>query len=309
MLKLIVDDREGAVIPFFTTYTNFNVLVQRIQIGDYIISNNDKIVAAIERKSWADLSASIKDGRAANINKMLSLREQTSCKLFYLMEGKSRYTPDKKFARIPYKNLQAHLDHLIMRDNITILYADSPADTAVRLAEFMTNYLTLPNSITQISLPVEPISGASELNILTTTVPKTDAEIITAMWCCIPNITNKTAQCFAEYHIADLFYNRIAYDTIANLCYANGTVIGKRAKKIFAVATDNVSNYAIYCRIMAEIPGLTKRTAALILVQIKFVDLLAGVFTVQQLADIKKTEKSRIGDAVAKKIYKFLIKV
>lgn len=321
MLKLIVDDREGAVIPFFATHASFAVVVQRIQIGDYIITQNDKIIAAIERKSWCDLAASIKDGRVANINKLLGLRQTTGCRLFYLMEGKSRYTPDKRFARIPYKNLQAHLDHLIMRDNVCMLYADNPADTAARLAEFMTNYLSLPNNTNTIvpaghsvivtggTPTIGTETNTSELDILTVTMPKTDDEIISNMWCCVPNITTKTVPCFTAYHIADLFLGSIDIATVAAMCYTNGSVIGKRAKKITSVATNNIANHAIYCRVLAEIPGLTKRTAALILVQIKFIDLLRGIFSIQQLADIKKTEKSRIGEAVAKKIYKFLVQI
>lgn len=314
MLTLIIDDREKAVIPFFKEYQNIDtktqnieIKIQRIQVGDYIISRNDKIIAAVERKSWTDLAASIKDGRATNINKMISLREQTGCKLFYLMEGKSRYPPTKKFARIPYKNLQSHLDHLTMRDNVHILHSDSEEDTAIRLIEFMTNYLTLPT----LSTDVESVENVrDDQKILTTTVPKTELEIIYNIWSCIPNITSKTATLFiSTYHISDLFLGLISKATISTMQYPNGSIIGKRSEKIINVIDNTcVNNHKIYCRILAEIPGITKKTAALILVKVKFNDLLCGTLSLQEIADIKKTEKSRVGIAIAKKIFMFLVK-
>jgi ERCC4-type nuclease len=309
MLQLIADDRERFVTPFFATYDNFEIVKKRVQIGDYIISENNKIIAAIERKSWVDLAASIKDGRAANINKMISLREQTGCKLLYLIEGHARNAPTRKFARIPYKNLQAHLDHLIMRDDVCVIYSTNPEDSAARLVEFMNNYITLAPKIAPI---LEPVGGATnEMDILSIVVPKTDLEIIYALWSSVTNITSKTASLFVDkYHISDLFLGKINAATIATMRYPNGTIIGKRAAKIVACAdADNVSNHSVYCRLMAEIPGLTKKTAAIILTKIKFIDLLSGKMTVAEIADIKKSEKSRIGPAVAGRIYKFLVNV
>jgi ERCC4-type nuclease len=107
------------------------------------VCKNEQIVAIVERKTWNDLAASIKDGRKENINKLLSLRESTNCKIIYLIEGKARYKEDTKFARISFKNLEAHLDHLIFRDNIAIIYSDSVSDSASRLVTLAKNYSTL----------------------------------------------------------------------------------------------------------------------------------------------------------------------
>lgn len=349
MLQLTIDDREKAVIPFFKdSYDNFDVKVSRIQISDYIISQDNKIIAAIERKSWADLSASIKDGRTANINKMISLREQTGCKLFYLMEGKARYAPTRKFARIAYKNLQSHLDHLTMRDNVFVIHSDSEEDTVARLIEFMTNYLSL--KVTKPVAPLElkgllvvetPIAEvdtvgghkqnvqneqsdmdvdvidqnylacASDMVLLSTIIPKTDLEITYNMWSAIPNITSKTASIFIEsgYQIYDIFLGHIDKSIIFTMKYPNGTIIGKRSEKIVAcIDNSNSNNTTIYCRILAEIPGLTKQTAAILLTKINFNNLLDGQMSIEEIADVQKTEKAKIGMCVANRIHKFLIK-
>jgi ERCC4-type nuclease len=308
MLKLIVDDRENAVIPYFKKYDNFTIQVQRIQIGDYVITQNDRILFCIERKSWADLAASIKDGRSTNINKMISLREQTGCKLLYLLEGKSRYAATKKFGRIPYKNLQSHLDHLVMRDNVFVIHANDQEDSVNRLTEFMTNYLSLQVPNTEIAV-IGGTNTDNKLKILTAVVPKTDAEIISNMWSAIPNITEKTAALFSEYHISDLFLGNVDKSTIAQMRYPNNSIIGKRSEKIIKVIDNaNTNNFKVYCNILSEIPRITKKTAALILLKVKFNDLIAGKLSIGEIAVIKKTENRTIGIASAEAIYKFLVK-
>lgn len=322
-LKLVCDDRERAVIPFFEeSYIKndygVSVEVKRLQIGDFAMMYNGKIIANFERKSWVDLSASIKDNRMDNVNKMLSLREQTNCKLLYIIEGKCRNSPTKKFARIPYKALLAKLDHLIMRDDIHIIYSKDPADTAVRLIEFCTNYLSLLQKM-GAGVKNEIVEGEEtqneepekqkDMDILCTAIPTSDLQIVYKMWSSIPNITNTTATLFidAGYHISDLFLGKISEQTIYTMKYPSGTIIGARAKKILKVLDDN-SNYKHKCNIISSIPGVTVKTAAVILVTISFVELLQGKYTVDHIAEIKKTEKTKIGKSAAEKINKFMIK-
>lgn len=316
-LKLLVDDRERAVIPFFKEeYIDVELEVKRLHISDYAIMQGDKVLVAIERKSWRDLSSSIKDGRIENVNKLMSLRESTGCKVIYLIEGRCRNKPSKRFARIPYKSLLAHLDHLMLRDNIYVIYSNDEEDTAVRLIELCTNYLSLNlpvvgGSIEESQESQESRETKKELDILTTVVPKTDISIIYNLWSAIPNITTKTATLFidAGYHISDLFLGKITKDEISVMKYSNGTIVGKRAEKIIKIKdNDNNDNYKHYCNIIAEIPGITKKTAARILIKATFNELLSSTLSIDELANLKKTEKSKIGQAAATKIYKFLIK-
>lgn len=313
MLQLVVDDRESAVIPFFAEeYNDIEVKVKRLQIGDYAIMQDNNVLLCIERKTFSDLSASIRDGRINNTNKLISLREQTGCKLIYLIESnKSRYKPNKKFARIPYKNLLSKLDHLMIRDNIHVIYSVNEVDTVSRLIELATNYISL-------NIELTPIVGASPQNevhdgisILTTTIPKTDLEIIYLLWSTIPNITTKTATLFidAGYHISDLFIGNITKADISTMKYKSGTIIGARAAKILKICdNDDIDNYKHYCNMLATLPMITKKTAVLILLKVSFNDLLRGKLSEKCIADIKKTEKTKVGATAAKNIYKFLIK-
>lgn len=309
-LKLIVDDRESKVIPFFKDeYQYIEIEVKRIQIGDYAIMQGDKIIAILERKTLTDLSASIKDGRTKNVNKLISLREETGCKIFYLIEShKARYSPTKKFARIPFKSLQTHLDHLCMLNNIFIINSISEEDTAARLIEFCTNYLSLN---IPVSTPInnDTITTGGDESVLTTVIKKTDLQIIYNLWSQIPNITSKTASLFIEkYHISDLFLGNISKEEISTLKYPNGTIIGKRASKIIAVKdNDNIQNYKYYCNILAELPMITKKTAVKILLEVTFNDLLRGELSEETIANIQKTPKVKVGKAAAANIYKFLV--
>lgn len=97
----------------------------------------------------------MKDGRKENVNKLIQLRNETNCNIIYLIEGKARYKEDTKFSHINFKNLEAHLDHLILRDNIGIIYSNDNSDSAARLIGLAKNYSTI--------ISKNKVTGSSEL--------------------------------------------------------------------------------------------------------------------------------------------------
>ena len=68
-MELIVDDRERAIITYLERLTHFKV--ERITVGDYAFVYKGKVILIVERKTLADLAASIKDGRMLNNLKLL----------------------------------------------------------------------------------------------------------------------------------------------------------------------------------------------------------------------------------------------
>lgn len=303
--KIIIDDRESAVIPFFTEYDDINIEVKRLQIGDYAIQYNDVILFIIERKTWKDLAASIKDGRKENINKLIYLRDNCACKIIYLIEGKYRYSQSTLIGGIPFKNLQAHIDHLMMRDNVYMIYSASAENTEQRLIEFTRNYMTL-------NIPANPSTDISSggKSLLTEVIPKTDLDIIYQMWETIPNITSKTASILIanNIRISDLILGKVKKENISTLTYPNGTIIGKRAEKILKIVYTNSENINVYVNILSAIPLITKKTAKIIFEKISIDDLLLEKISIESLSEIKKSEKSKLGKKAAENIYKFLIK-
>ena len=146
-MLILADTRERAVLPFITASIDavkekleINFVVEQINTGDYIIASNDQILLCVERKTHEDLAASLKDGRYQNKEKMIDYREKTGCKLMFIIEGKVNPSPEKRFARIPYKYLKAAEDHLMLRDNIFVVYSESLAQTAKFLVDYALVY-------------------------------------------------------------------------------------------------------------------------------------------------------------------------
>ena len=286
MFKLIIDDRERKVIPFFKDIeTDIDIQVERINIGDYCIKWSDNPVIIIERKTWKDLAGSIKDGRKENVKKLLFMREKyPQCKIMYLIEGKPRHAPSRKFCRIPYKNLLSHLDHLMIRDNIHVIYSKSCEDSAQRMLELIQNLSTmdLTEMFPVADCETSDISGGVPeiTDILKTKFTPGDLQTIYRMWECIPNITNKTASIFIDQgiHISDFLLDQaITEEEIYILKYPSGVIIGKRAKKIVKVRDFNLpGNQRVYIAMLSCIRGLSKNSAKIILNNFKMQDILRG---------------------------------
>ena len=166
MFHIIVDDRERAIFPYLeqpAKASQISYAIRRINVGDYAICCDKQIKMIIERKTWEDLAASFRDGRKANVAKLLSARQETGCILTYLIEGPACPRPGALFGRIPINNLRAHLDHLALRDNIHIIYSSDLAYSGMRLFELAKNMrsLTTPtHSATQ--QPSQPDAQPSQ---------------------------------------------------------------------------------------------------------------------------------------------------
>jgi len=133
-LKIIVDTREKFVFDHLNKFT-YNYEISQVTIGDYAIvdTTNDKIIASIERKTYEDLAASIKDGRYQNKEKMISLREKTGCQLYYIIEGTAFPSETRRFGKIPYKVLESAIDHLSYRDKFIVIYTENVQHTIERI--------------------------------------------------------------------------------------------------------------------------------------------------------------------------------
>jgi ERCC4-type nuclease len=149
-MQVLIDDRERSVITFvekFSEKYHISYKVKRITTGDYAIIHSNQIIAIIERKTYTDLAASFRDGRSNNKNKLLKLRSETSCIIIYLIEGPAFPDNNDLFGNVPYKHLVAHLDHLMIRDNIQIQTTFSPEHSAERIMQIAANCTTIRPTI------------------------------------------------------------------------------------------------------------------------------------------------------------------
>lgn len=153
-IKLIIDNRERKIIDTINNEFNkphlFNITkgiisceCKQLDVGDYLILNGNKILAVIERKSLKDYGASFKDGRHFNKEKLLRLRDETKCKIYYIIEGPLFPDYSTEYAGIPYKKITASITALTINFDIFIIKTQNKDHTARELKLFCERYLNL----------------------------------------------------------------------------------------------------------------------------------------------------------------------
>jgi len=301
--EIHVDDRERKIIPFFDICENpknMTIIQKRLTVGDYAYVYQGKILAIIERKSWVDLAHSITDGRKENIDKMIEVRDKTDCKLIYLMEGSVFRQPKTKISRIPFKALRSHLDHLSIRDGVIIIYSKDYNNSAERIIDFAENMCTLP-----MIIQIGGKQHASEVVLLTLHRAKSEKAIMSLIWKSIVGVTSTNYDSLCEkYKLKDLILQKIDNKTLGLIKYPSGHCLGEsKAKKILMSAVDKHT----WKKMLSKIPGITYSTSIKIIDKYGLNDIILGNVTIVQLANIQKTEKRKIGQAIACKIMHFLL--
>ena len=343
-IEIVIDDREQKVIPFFNGYTmppNITFNVSRINHGDYSIIYKNHILFVIERKTWTDLASSLRDGRKENNKKLLKIREETKCQLIYLIEGNPIPSSNKVFSRVPYKALRSHLDHLAFRDGMHMVYSKDTEHTVERIVELVKNYLTItPSPLIALDIKEtdtkrttdelkkdggesyksdeipelpEPHIEKTPIEILKEKVPISDDIVIYKIWCCVPNITEKTACLFINkgYHISDLILGKLSKNEIYSTKYSNGYIIGNKRSEVIWNSTRIVKTHVnpIFIKMLTQVNGITKITALAILNVISFEKLLNGDISIKELSEIKKSQAGRkLGVKAASDLIKWFSK-
>ena len=329
MFHIIVDDRERAIFPYLeqpAKASQISYEIRRINVGDYAICCDKQIKMIIERKTWEDLAASFRDGRKANVAKLISARQETGCILTYLIEGPACPRPNALFGRIPINNLRAHLDHLALRDNIHIIYSSDLAYSGMRLFELAKNMRSLtprtepnsePNTISQTPPCVtlgEPNTISQTLPCATLGKPQTpvlsNIEVLQTTRHSAVNIQIQMLQCLPAVGsiVGPLLYSfNITIKQIMTLkpdefmAKFNNAIYpdGRSLKKVIAKLCQPIS-LKTATRIIECIPSMSRANAGALLQVIEFSDLFIN-FDINILADVHGTHK--IGQARAKKIY------
>ena len=118
----------------------------RMYTADFGISFGDKLLAIIERKTWEDLAATIKDReRSSNHKKLINARDkvirdyEVDCKVYYIIEGPSAF-PRDKVAGIAANCFTGFFNKVIINDNCHVLYTDSHEGTAARILSLVKSY-------------------------------------------------------------------------------------------------------------------------------------------------------------------------
>ena len=309
--QLIADARERHILRHPDELSQITFTTKQITIGDYaIVDPLGKIMAIFERKSLEDAEASFKDGRWDNRSKMLKLREQTGCRIIFIIEGLRRdnYTyPEETCGRyLPYKHLESSLFHMMIRDNISVLWTKDTIDTAKTLARFtqsmdsllLRHELDLTDTtddkkevdVGMDAVPTDPIA------LLTQSVKASDKEIVREMWSCFRGISTVTADEFiAKYSLADIIVRKA---DLTKFTHANG----RKITKTILSSVKNIDK-SVQVRLLAKVPGISLSTAAEIIDATPLDRLLTydtGSISIIKVGKSKKNLGETRADAIKK---------
>lgn len=282
--------------------------VKHIVVGDYAImlhgGKYSKLVMAIERKTLTDLAGSIKGRLKGQIEAMKKLREKEGCALLFVLEAHSAFPKaTTTYGNIPYGNLHAQLRHILIRDNIPWVLSKDQTHTAKMVCDFAADYVKLAErgDIT-IDFSQGVLGGIPEQ--LTKRKQDPDNIIILKMWCAVPGLHEHVSGILKQTHsLAELLTGEISVDEIAELTYASGTRVGyKRAEKMVKQATLTTT----HVKIISEIPGVSKSAAERMLTEA--IDGILGLYFMDEesIQNLQKTDKTKVGPALAKRIRKFM---
>lgn len=247
MMELVFKQRFPIVMRYST-----------IPVGDYTISfadinqedveitepNEEMILAVIERKTLADYSSSMSDGRHENVSKLLSMRELVACDVYYLIEGPANPSMTKQCARKDYKCILSSIRHLQIKHGISIINAKNKHTTASELFFLCEVYAGL------ILEGYIKITLANYGEVMEASMPTT-ADIarrkIIGSWCSLPGIATKTAlELITKYPLSALL---------------DGTEIPE-LKPSVAAKLSHPWPKPLQVTFIASIPGISKKAAA-----------------------------------------------
>lgn len=258
-----VDNRERSILEYVERAEKQKMFcAQHLTTGDLILfDDGGRARVVIERKTWNDLADSIKDGRIKNNSKLLAYAEQTGARVAYLIDGKCAPRADASFHNIPYRNLRAYLDHLLVRDGVIELHANGPESICARLEEFARNVSTLKSDKTEAG-EVDHTALASRA------ISKSDSEIHVAMLMAFPFIGPCGARDLAAHSLAHILNSK---NTRALLTAAKITPLDKI---IAAMNLEDCDNIKYFQKCLAEIPLISATKAAGILARVPMSQLL-----------------------------------
>ena len=305
---LSVDDREPKSIQtlFDEKATDVKVIVKRLPRGDYAFYRNDVLLFVIERKTWADLAASLSDGRLhCQLEDLTDLWEtDNEIYVFMLIEGKWNSS-----IRIPRNNLERKVTSIMFKyPFIQFINTRSKDHTVSKILE-LCDMAPVPeknddgnggndaNEEKKNTLGGEgdgnrngKENGKERKKDILQKKPLTTGQLALKALMTIPSININTAtpliSNFCMYELFDLK----SPDQLSELKYPSGRRIGgTRASKLFRT----LGRKKNVIRFISGINGITKPTATNIVEQMDSIPY--SEWSVGRLSQVTKPSGKKIG--------------
>lgn len=219
-MHVIIDHREQSLKEYFNSQhvqTSFPIAYENLEYADVNIYINGDLFLVIERKTLADLAASIKDGRykKQKLNLLSKLRRE---QILYLIEGPFDYTDTSAVSMggISKKILLSSMINTLIRDNIKVLTTKDVNDTiqcilsiCSRIHEDPGKYLS--NHVAEPQPPPQKMNKTDKIDKKT---------CFFNQLCQVPGVSAKTADAITKKY--DSLYSFIKYlesdDTFPSKC-------------------------------------------------------------------------------------------
>lgn len=184
-----IDNRERDIIQKFDN----NIIKENLDIGDiqiiYKDNDDEKLLVIIERKTFDDLSTSIKDGRYKEQKNRILNSISNNIRKIYLLEG------NKKDFTLSKNVLDGTIINTMIRDNIHIFFSKNIDETIQFINNILKNIIKYKDNI------INNQNNVETNNVLINTSKKSNMSSETCfinMMSGIPGISKKTALKFVE---------------------------------------------------------------------------------------------------------------
>lgn len=300
-VKIICDKgREKTVIEELEKVSSFPLVINQVHVGDFTIACNDVIKIIIERKTWADLTATITNPeRRNNHNTLIEARASAGgigeCMIMYIIEGRIP-ARNSTYKGINTNCLFGYLDNKMIYDNCHIVYTASAKDTASRIVDFATK---INNNVKSLEHKPTSSSTASNLGAIYKRKIVSADTLKEVMYCKIEGVSVATYNVIMDYSFA-----RLANEDLSGLKFQSGAVFGATRDKTIK---QSIMSRATCAEILASINGITPATAKKICDVIgpdiiKVLNFISTQSALDTIANIQKTEKLKVGKALAQRV-------
>lgn len=148
LFELVLDNRESTLRGFLKEVT-----IEPLAVGDFQIRNaeNKTPLVIVERKTVADLAASIEDGRYKEQKGRLMATGVPLNRIIFVIEewfGFARQADNIKissFSRITYKSLVSSVMNMAIRDGFTVFCTQNISETASLIQGISDRFLVNPD--------------------------------------------------------------------------------------------------------------------------------------------------------------------
>jgi len=194
-VEIWVDDREHALLPLLGMYEGATIVCKTMAIGDMALvvkesgQEDGKMVQIYERKTMADLLASIQDGRYKEQSfRMLGAVDLSPHNMVYVIEGRMvDDVDDRRRVLSAMTSIQFFKGMSVMRT----VSLEETAELLVRMAEKVERELQKNKSEGVLQVEKEYVQHGAALIKRANITKENVGEI---MLCCVPGISAVTAK-------------------------------------------------------------------------------------------------------------------